>query len=113
MMPAMAVPHKAKGWPPTMYACSHSRRVSLNFARGQLDPTTCFAGVSSPGPPPQSLEDGMVHFGKGLLARHMPMIVGPTADHRVELYDQSTGRGLPVDPDDLSDSLQECGHVLP
>src|SRR6266481_689172 len=74
-----------------------------------LDPSPGFLGMPPLRPLPQSSKDRVVHLRKGSLARHMPMIVRPSPDNRVELHDQMTSRGLLVRLDDPSDFGQERG----
>ncbi len=56
-----------------------------------LDPFNPLLRVSSFGPPPQTVEDGAVHALKGGLAHHVPVIVRPSPQDRVELGYQLTG----------------------
>src|SRR6516164_6159817 len=69
-------------------------------------------GMSPLRPLPQSPKDRVVHFRQGLLAAHMPVIVGPAPDDRVELHNQVSGSGLTARLDDGSDFGQERRHIL-
>jgi hypothetical protein len=63
-------------------------------------------------PLPQRAKDSVVHFGKGLLARHVPVIVRPASDNRVELSYEVSGSCLCIRLYDCSDFPQERLHVL-
>src|SRR5215469_13511188 len=69
-------------------------------------------GMSPLRPLPQSPKDRVVHFRQGLLAAHIPVIVGPAPDDRVELHNQVYGSGLAARLDDGSDFGQERRHIL-
>ena len=72
-----------------------------------LDPSLGLFRVPAFGPLPQCLEDDMICFCKGSLARHVSMIVRPASDHRIELRDQVPGGGLRVRFDEASNFSQE------
>ena len=63
-------------------------------------------------PLPQGKEDGVIHFGQGLLAGHVPVIVGPAPDEGVELPDQIGGRSLGIGLDEGADFFQDGVYTL-
>jgi hypothetical protein len=68
--------------------------------------------MPSSSPLPQTREDVAIHAFKGGFTQHVPMIVGPTANLRVELIDQIGGRHAPCVLDDSSDAIQEGSNIL-
>jgi hypothetical protein len=54
----------------------------------RFEPARAFVRVPSSCPLPQTREDVVIHVSKRAFADHVPMIVRPTADLRVELIDQ-------------------------
>jgi hypothetical protein len=68
--------------------------------------------VPSSCPLPQTREDVAIHVSKRVFAHHVPMIVSPTANFRVELIDQIGGRHAMCRFDDSSDALQEGSNIL-
>ena len=61
---------------------------------------------------PQIREDGVIHASKYAFAHHVPMIVRPTANLRVELIYQVGGRHAMRSFDDSSDAIQEDSNIL-
>jgi hypothetical protein len=74
-----------------------------------LEPAGRFFRVSSPGPLPQTNEDGVVHARKDAFTHHVPMIIGPTSDFGVEPTDQVGGghaqRGFEISADTIQKGL--------
>jgi hypothetical protein len=62
---------------------------------------------------PQTREDGEIDASERAFAHRVPVIVGPTADHRVERIDQIGGRHTQRGFDCLSDAIQEGFDILP
>src|SRR6266446_4887971 len=58
------------------------------------------------------LEDGVINASKCAFTHHVPMIVRPTANLRVELIDQIGGRRAVCVFDDSSDAVQEGSNIL-
>jgi hypothetical protein len=54
----------------------------------RFEPARGLVWVPSSCPLPQTREDGAIHASKRAFAHHVPMIVRPTANFRVELTDQ-------------------------
>src|SRR6202140_4513276 len=77
-----------------------------------FEPARGLVRVSSSCPLPQTREDGAIHASKRAFAHHVPMIVRPTANFRVELIDQIGGRHALCSFDDSSDALQEGSNIL-
>jgi len=63
--------------------------------------------VSSPCPPPQTMEDRMISRCEDTFADHVPMVVGPTPNFRVELIDQIGSRQAKPGFNRSSDAIQE------
>src|SRR5712672_2581746 len=78
----------------------------------RFEPARAFVRVSSSCPLPQTREDVAIHVSKRVFAYHVPMIVRPTANFRVELIDQIGGRHAMCNFDDSSDALQEGSNIL-
>ncbi len=62
--------------------------VLTPFKVFRFDPARGFVQVPSSCPLPQTREDVAIHVSKRVFAHHVPMIVRPTANFRVELIDQ-------------------------
>src|SRR5215472_6413444 len=69
----------------------------------RLEPARAFVRVSSSCPFPQTREEGVIDASECAFAHHVPMIVRPTANLRVELIDQVGGRHAMCVFDDSSD----------
>ena len=80
---------------------------------GLLNPAPGFVGMPAFCPLPESKKDGVVHFGKGLLTAHVPVIVSPAPDEGIELAKQIAGGGLGIDFDESTDFLQKGVYTLP
>src|ERR1700722_5832800 len=78
----------------------------------RLDPARAFVRVPSSCQLPQTREDVAIHVSKRAFAYHVPMIVRPTANFRVELIDQIDGRHAMGSFDDASDAIQEGSNIL-
>ena len=78
----------------------------------RFEPARAFVRVPSSCPLPQTREDVAIHVSKRVFAHHVPMIVCPTANFRVELIDQIGGRHAMCSFDDSSDALQEGSNIL-
>ena len=78
----------------------------------RFEPARGLVRVPSPCPLPQTREDGAIHASKRAFAHHVPMIVRPAANLRVELTDQVGGRHAMCIFDDSSDALQEGFNIL-
>jgi len=78
----------------------------------RFDPARAFVRVSSSCPFPQTREEGVINASERAFAHHVPMIVRPTANLRVELIDQVGGRHAMCVFDDSSDALQEGSNIL-
>ena len=63
-------------------------------------------------PLPQAREDIVIHASKDAFTHHVPMIVRPTTNVRVELIDQIGGRHATCGVDDSSDAIQEGSNIL-
>ena len=70
-------------------------------------PASGLGRMSSFGPTPQGLEDGVIRFDKGRFAGAMAMIIGPAPNHRVELGYQMRRRRLLVSLHDFPDLTEE------
>ena len=68
--------------------------------------------VSSPCPPPQTMEDRMISRCKDTFADHVPMVVGPTPNFGVELIDQIGSRQAKPGFNRSSDAVQEGFDIL-
>ena len=83
-------------------------RATAAFNGGEvflLNPFAGFLWMSPFCPLPPGAKDCMVHLGEGFLADHMPVIVRPSSNFRIQLGDEITRRGLLVLSYDLSDTL--------
>src|SRR6266550_2493525 len=69
-------------------------------------------GRPSSCPLPQIREDGVINASKCAFTHHVPMIVRPTTNLRVELIDQIGGRRAVCVFDDSSDAVQEGSNIL-
>ena len=78
----------------------------------RFEPARAFVRVLSSCPLPQTREDVAIHASKRVFAHHVPMIVCPTANFRVELIDQIGGRHAMRSFDDSSDAIQEGSNIL-
>ena len=54
-------------------------------------PATAFIAVSSFGPSPQSLKHLVVDITKDLFADHVPVVVSPTSNDRIEFGNELSG----------------------
>jgi len=79
----------------------------------RFEPARALVRVSSSCPSPQTREEGVINASERAFAHHVPMIVRPTANLRVELIDQVGGRHAMCVFDDSSDALQEDSNILP
>ena len=78
----------------------------------RFDPARGLVRVSFSCPLPQTREDGVIDASEDAFAHHVPMIVRPTANLRVELiYQVGGGHAMRVF-DDPSDALQEGSNIL-
>ena len=75
-------------------------------------PLARFLRMPPCGPRPQTLEDGCIHVDEGGLADHVVVIVGPAANHGVELRYQMARCGLLVRLHDLPDVPLPVGHIF-
>ena len=89
------------------FAAKHPMLSSDGMEVFVFDPSFGFLRVSSFGPLPQSVKDGVIHFHKSPLTGYMPVVVGPPPDNRVELHDQMSGCSLCVGFYDDTDFVQE------
>jgi len=78
----------------------------------RFEPAWVFVRVPSSCPLPQTGEDGMIDACERAFTHHVPVIVGPTADHRVERIDQIGGRHPKRSFDNLSDAIQKDFDIL-
>ena len=78
----------------------------------RFEPARAFVRVSSLCPFPQTREEGVINASERAFAHHVPMIVCPTANLRVELIDQIGGRHAMCSFDDSSDAIQEGSDIL-
>ena len=86
--------------------------VPTPFKVFRFDPARGLVRVPSSCPLPQTREDVAIHAFKRAFTHHVPMIVGPTANLRVELIDQIGGRHAMCIFDDSSDAIQEGSNIL-
>src|SRR5258707_8480111 len=86
--------------------------VPTAFKVFRFDPARGLVRVPSSCPLPQIREDSVIHESKYAFAHHVPMIVCPTANLRVELIDQVGGRHAMRSFDDSSDAIQEGSNIL-
>src|SRR5437588_2319461 len=87
------------------FSCKHP--VVGSFGREVFlpNPGRTFSWVSSSCPPPQLLENRMIHGVKGLAAGTEPMVMSPSSYDRVELHDDLSSRAILVFFDHPSDLL--------
>ncbi len=78
----------------------------------RFDPARGLVRVPSLCPLPQIREDGVIHASKCAFTHHVPMIVRPTANLRVELIDQVGSRPTTCVLDNFSDAIQEGSNIL-
>src|SRR5260370_12103136 len=78
----------------------------------RFEPARGLVRVPSSCPLPQTREDGAIHASKGAFAHHVPMIVRPTANLRVELTDHVGDTHAMGVFHGSSDALQEGSHIL-
>jgi hypothetical protein len=78
----------------------------------QFEPVWVFVRVPSSCPLPQTGEDGVIDAAERAFTHHMPVIVSPTTDHRVERIDQIGGRHAKRGFDSLPDAIQEGFDIL-
>ena len=78
----------------------------------RFEPARAFVRVPSSCPLPQTREEGVIDASECAFAHHVPMIVRPTANLRVELIDQVGGRHAMRSFDDSSDAVQEGSNIL-
>jgi len=86
--------------------------VFTPFKVFRFEPARGLVRVPSPCPLQQTREDGAVHASKRAFAHHVPMIVRPTTNLRVELTDQIGGRHAMCIFDCSSDARQEGSNIL-
>ena len=86
--------------------------VPTPFKVFRFDPARGLVRVPFSCPLPQTREEGVIDASEDAFAHHMPMIVRPTANLRVELIDQIGGRHAMCSFDGSSDALQEGSHIL-
>ena len=77
-----------------------------------FEPTGRFLWVSSPGPLPQTNEDGVVDARKDAFTHDVPMIIGPTPYFGVEPTDQIGGRHAQRSFDSSTDTIQKGLNIL-
>ena len=63
-------------------------------------------------PSPDGLIDHRIYRTESFIADDMPVVVRPTANHRVEFLYQFPSRQGFVGLHDLSDFLKKCFHIL-
>ena len=78
----------------------------------RFEPARAFVRVPSSCPLPQTGEDGVIDASERAFAHHVPMIVRPTTNFRVELIDQVGGRHAMCSFDGSSDAVQEGSNIL-
>lgn len=81
--------------------------LPIPFKVFRFEPVRGFVRVPSSCPPPQTIEDDIIHVVKSTLAYHVSMIIGPTPYPRVEFLNQIGGRHSKRGFDRPSDSIQE------
>ena len=77
-----------------------------------LDPSAWFVWVPAFSPLPQGPEERVIHFGKGLLTGHVPVIVGPSPDQGIEEPNQISRCCLRVGPNECSGFNQQRVDTL-
>ena len=85
---------------------------SLPFKIFLFEPAWRFLLVSSPGPLPQTSEDGVINVAKGAFTHHVPVIIDPTPYFGVEPTDQIGSRHAQRGFDCLPDAAQEGFNIL-
>ena len=93
-------------------SCEHPPVRSSGWPVFVLDPPACFVAVSSLRPDPQSFEDFVIDRMKYILAYHMAVIQGPSANLRIQFGDHLSCRQVSALLDVFSDLSKECLHVL-
>jgi hypothetical protein len=78
-----------------------------------FEPAWRFSWVFSADPSPQCMEDDMIHMFERAAARHVPMIVSPTPDLRVEFTDQIACRQVKRVSNYSANAVEEGLDVLP
>ena len=78
----------------------------------RFEPVRVFVRVPSSCPLPQTREEGVINASERAFAHHVPMIVRPTANLRVELIDQVGGRYAMRSFDSSSDAIPEGFNIL-
>ncbi len=96
-----------------LFSAKHPVPTAFRWEILVLNPAAAFLGMSSFCPAPQGLEDGMINFDKGALARSILMIVRPASNFGIEDGYQMTSGGLRIASDDLSDFRQKGFDILP
>ena len=81
---------------PFYVAAEHPVPVADGMKVFLLHPPPRLVWVSAAYPPPESMVDGIIDGGKGLLACHMSVIGRPSPNNRVELHYQVTGGRLRI-----------------
>ena len=77
-----------------------------------FEPSGGFFRVPSPGPLPQTSEDGVVNACKDAFTHDVPMIIGPTSYFGIEPVDQIGGRHAQRIFDVSSDAIQKGLAIL-
>jgi hypothetical protein len=77
-----------------------------------FEPGSGLFRVPSPCPPPQTMEDRVVNVYEGTFADHVPMIVGPPTNLRVELIHQIGCRHAHSGFDYSSNAIQESLNIF-
>ena len=81
-------------------------------ARLTAKPSGRLVRMSTLGPTPQGLEDGLVPLGTDHFTHHVAVLVGPAAPPRLQLANPLTRRGRLVDLDALPSLPEERGNAL-
>src|SRR6267154_1765919 len=79
----------------------------IPFKVFRFEPVRVFVLVPSPCPPPQTMEDDIIHVVKSTLAYHVSMIIGPAPYLRVEFFNQIGCRHAKRGFDRSSNAIQE------
>jgi len=77
-----------------------------------FEPAGRFFRVPSPGPLPQTNEDGVINARKDAFAHHVPMVIGPSPYFGVEPIDQFGGGHAQRGFDVSADTIQKGLNVL-
>jgi len=77
-----------------------------------FEPAAGFFWMPSPGPSPQTPDDGGVHALKDSFTHHMPVIVGPTPYFGIQPIDQLGRRQAQAGFDCLPNTVQEDFHIF-